>query len=414
VSPDLQALAIGLGLGLLVGVQRTWSDHPEAGIRTFALVTLLGVLSGILSRSFGGWVVAVGLASVAALLVTVNLRRGGQSGEIGVGVTTETAALVMYAVGAALGIGLTAVAVVVAGTVAVLLQWKDPLHDLAGRMDKAEMSAIARLALIGLVILPVLPNRDFGPFDVLNPFGIWLMVVLIVGISMAGYVAFRLFGGRSGAVVAGLLGGLISSTATTVSYARRSRATPSRSSSAALVITLASVVVFGRVMVEIAVVAPRILLQVAPPLAATMAFMAVLAVVLMVRATDEEGLELEEQHPPSELTAAVVFGALYAAVLVAVAFAREYFGTGGLYIVAGLSGLTDIDAITLSTAQLMKSDGLDPGVGWRVVMVGALANLVFKGAVVFTIGHASLRGRIAVVFGLTLAAGGVILALWPG
>jgi uncharacterized membrane protein (DUF4010 family) len=145
-----------------------------------------------------------------------------------------------------------------------------------------------------------------------------------------------------------------------------------------------------------------------------MAFMAVMAAVLMVRTSDEEGLELEDQDPPSELKAAVVFGALYAAVLVGVAFAREYLGTGGLYVVAGLSGLTDIDAITLSTAQLMKGDGLDPDVGWRVVMVGALANLVFKGAVVFTIGHDSLRGRIAAVFGLTLAAGAAILLLWPG
>jgi len=413
MSPDLQSLAIGLGLGLLVGLQRTWSDHPEAGVRTFALITLLGVLSAILARSFGGWVVAVGLASVAALLVTVNLGHDRRSEAIGAGQTTEVAALVMFGVGAALGVGLTVPAVVVAGTVAVLLQWKGPLHDMADRMDRAEMGAIARLALIGLVILPILPNRDFGPFEVLNPFEIWLMVVLIVGISMAGYVAFRLFGGRGGAVVAGLLGGLISSTATTVSYAQRSRDTPARSPSAALVITLASVVVFGLVMVEIAVVAPGILLDVVPPLVTIMVFMGVMAVVLMVRTSDDEGLELEERDPPSDLSAAVVFGALYAAVLVGVALAREYLGTGGLYIVAGLSGLTDIDAITLSTAQLMKGDGLDPATGWRVILVGALANLVFKGLVVFTIGHRSLRGRIAAVFGATLLAGGAILLFWP-
>jgi len=207
---------------------------------------------------------------------------------------------------------------------------------------------------------------------------------------------------------------VISSTATTVSYSRRSRDTPARSASAALVITLASVVVFGRVMVEVAVVAPGILLDVAPPLVAMMAFMGALALLLMLRTSDEGGLELEEQDPPSELTAAVIFGALYAAVLVGVALAREYLGTGGLYVVAGLSGLTDIDAITLSTAQLMKGDGLDPATGWRVILVGALANLVFKGLVVFTIGHRSLRGRIAAVFGATLAAGGAILVFWPG
>ncbi|MEQ9400722.1 MAG: MgtC/SapB family protein [Longimicrobiales bacterium] len=414
MSADLQALGIALGLGLLVGLQRTWSDHPEAGVRTFSLVTMLGVLAAILGRDFGGWLTAAGMVSVGGLLVVANLVHHRADPTHDAGMTTEVAALVLYAVGVALGVGYTTPAVVVAGTVAVLLHWKDPLHDLADRMDREEIEAVVRLALIGLVILPILPNRDFGPFSVLNPFEIWFMVVLIVGISMAGYVAFRLFGARGGAVAAGLLGGLISSTATTVGYARRSAAEPARSASAALVITLASVVVFGRVLAEVAVVAPAFLGDVAPPMLALMVFMGALAGVLFLRTSDEAGHELKDQEPPSDLTAALVFGGLYAAVLLAVAFAREYLGPEGLYVVAAISGLTDIDAITLSTAQLMKSDGLDPSQGWRVILVGALANLVFKGGVVLTLGHRSLRGRIVVVFGLTLAAGGAVLFLWPG
>ncbi|HSM06795.1 MAG TPA: MgtC/SapB family protein [Longimicrobiales bacterium] len=414
MNPDLVQLAIGVGLGLLVGLERSWSDHEEAGVRTFTLITVLGVLAAIVDREAGGWVVASGVVAVVALMAVVNYGRHQVEARPDTGITTEVAALVMFLVGAALGAGLTVPAIVVGGGVAALLHWKHPLHDLADRMERKELEALIRLAVIGLVILPLMPNRDFGPYDVLNPFEIWFMVVLIVGISMAGYVAFRLFGARAGAVAAGLLGGLISSTATTVSYARRSKAEPSRSAAAALVITLASVVVFARVMVEIGVVGPGTFADVAPPLAILMVFMGVVAFFLFRGAGDEEGHEVADQEPPSELKAALIFGGLYAVVLLAVAFARERLGTSGLYFVAGISGLTDIDAITLSTARLMEGEGLDPSTGWRVVMVGVLSNLVFKAGVVFTLGTPKLKGRIAAAFGLTLAAGVALMMLWPG
>ena len=413
MEPVLLALAIAAGLGLLVGLQRTWSDHEEAGVRTFPLITILGVLCAVLAGDLGGWVVAAGLAALAAMLLLVNLGHSDRAQAGTAGITTEVAALVMFAVGAMLGLGHTVPATVVGGAVVVLLHLKDPLHDFAERMGREDFGALIQLTLIALVILPVLPNRDLGPFQVLNPWEIWLMVVLIVGISMAGYVAFKLFGARGGAVVAGVLGGLISSTATTVSYARRSVAEPTRSAAAALVIMLASVVVFGRVLGEIAVVAPGLFRQTAPPLVAMMVFMAVISVGLLVGAPEGRDHELEDREPPSDLKAAIVFGLLYGAVLLGVAFAREHLGPRGLFIVAAVSGLTDIDASTLSTAQLMKSGGLDPSTGWRVVHVGALANLVFKGGVVMTIGHRRLKGRIALVFGIALAGGGALLLLWP-
>lgn len=413
MEPIFVQLGIALGLGLLVGLQRTWSGQKEAGIRTFPLITALGFVSGLLAQSFGGWVLAAGVIGVTALLLTVNYGLFKQTEAPDVGVTTEMAALVMYGVGAILPLGYTAPALVIGGVVAVLLHSKEPLHDLTDRIGEQDIQALIRLCIIALVILPVLPDRDFGPFEVLNPFEIWLMVVLIVGISMAGYVAFKIFGTRAGAVAAGVLGGLISSTATTVSYARRSVAEPARSTGAALVILLASTVVFGRVLAELGVVAPELFTQVAPPIAAMMVLMIVLSWIFLIRAKDVHEYEFQEQEPPSDIKAAIIFGGLYAAVLLAVAFAREYLGTGGLYVVAGISGLTDIDAITLSTAQLMKSGGLDPSMGWRVVQVGALANLVFKGGMVVALGHPKLRARIAMSFGLALVGGAAILWLWP-
>ncbi len=409
----LPQIGVATGLGLLVGLQRQRTVDEVAGVRTFPLITLLGLALALVSDLYGGWVLAAGLLAVLALIVAGNAARWRVRPEPDHGITTEVAALVMYAVGAAVGAGLVAPAVVTTGLVAALLHWRDPLHTLAQRMGDADFDAVVRFVLIALVILPALPNRDYGPLAVLNPFEIWLMVVLIVGISLAGYVAFKLFGTRAGAVVAGLLGGLISSTATAVSYARRSAQDPERSAAAAVVVTLASMVVFARVLVEVLVVAPGIFARTAPPLAALGALMFVLALVLLVRAPGDEEAELRDPEPPSDLRSALVFGLLYAAVLFAVSFAREYLGPGGLYAVAALSGLTDMDAITLSTAQLVKSGALSTDTGWRLILVGSMSNLAFKAGVVAALGHARLRGRVFGVFGASIVGGALILLFWP-
>jgi uncharacterized membrane protein (DUF4010 family) len=409
----LQNIALATGLGLLVGMQRQWAVREMAGIRTFPLITLMGLMFMVLARAHGGWLPAAGLLGVVTLLVVANVARWHAGEKPDLGITTEVAALVMYGVGAMVGLGLTAPAVVTTGIIAVLLHWKDPLHTFVAKLGEPDFDAIVGFVLIAFVILPVLPNQDYGPYRVLNPFEIWLMVVLIVGISMAGYVAFKFFGTRAGAVVAGFTGGLISSTATTVGYARRSRENPARSPAAAVVVTLASVVVFGRVLVEIALVAPDIFGATAPPLAAMGGFMLLLALVLLVRAPGEHGPEAADPDPPSDLKAAIVFGGLYAAVLLAVSFAQEYLGREGLYAVAALSGLTDMDAITLSTAKLVNVGGLAPEVGWRLILVGSLSNLVFKGGVVASMGHPRLRSRIFAVFGVALAGGVALLLFWP-
>ena len=336
----IRDLGIALGLGLLVGLQREWSQSKLAGIRTFALITLLGALSGMVAvQTANAWILAASLLAVAILFWIGNrLRLAGGSADPGI--TTEVAGFVMFIVGATVMLGHAAVAVVTTGAVAALLHWKKPLHTLAERMGEDDFRAIVRLAIIGMVILPILPNRAYGPYDVLNPFAIWLMVVLIVGISMAAYVAHRLLGAQVGTLLAGLLGGLISSTATTVSYARRSRARHDESAIAAIVIMIASTVVFGRVLFEIALVAPGILDRVGPPLGAMMLFMAVVSVVAFM--TARSNLESPEAGaPPSDLKAAVLFGVLYAAVLFAVAAVKDRFGDPGMYVVAGLSGMTD-------------------------------------------------------------------------
>ncbi len=406
-------LGVALGLGLLVGLEREWAEQREAGIRTFALITVFGALCGQLAAAHGGWIISAGLLTVAALLIAIQ-RAMDHKADPDPGLTTEVAAVAMFAAGAALVLVSLGVGVVVGGGVAVVLQWKKPLHGFVSRIGESEIRAIMQLALVALVVLPVLPNRTFGPYGVLNPFQIWLMVVLICGISVAGYLAYKFFGSRAGTLLAGFLGGVISSTATTVSYANRSRQVPDASARGAIVIMLASSVVFLRVILEVAVVAPSVLWQVLPPLVLMTLAMALISAGLYRRTRAEgAGLALEDDDP-LDLRAAITFGALYAAVLFAVAVAKEHFGNEGLFIVAGLSGLTDMDAITLSTAQLINAGRIDIDTGWRMIMVGAMSNLVFKGAAVAVLGHRQLLRRVAAVFGLALLAALALILFWPG
>jgi uncharacterized membrane protein (DUF4010 family) len=206
----LQQLAVSFGLGLLLGLQRERSESSIGGIRTFPLIALFGTVCALLGKTFGGWLVGAGLLALVAIVVYSNFAKI-KSGEIDPGMTTEVAALLLYGLGAYLVIGSMVVAVVVGGAMAVLLQFKKPLHALAGAIGERDMKAIMQFVLLSLVILPVLPRQDFGPYGVWNPFQIWLMVVLIVGISLTGYIAYKCLGARRGTLLAGVLGGLISS-----------------------------------------------------------------------------------------------------------------------------------------------------------------------------------------------------------
>jgi len=406
-----QQLGVALGLGLLVGFQREWGEPHVAGIRTFAMVTVFGAVCAQLSQPVGGWVVAAGMLAVAAMVIVGGFVKV-RAGRIDPGLTTEIAALVMYAVGAAVVLTHIPAAVMVGGGVAVLLHWKKQLLGVVRRLGEREVRGIITLVLIALVILPVLPNRTYGPYDVLNPQHIWLMVVLIVGISLGSYIAYRFLGAKAGALLGGILGGLISSTATTVSYARRSRKAPQGATMATLVIAIASTIALVRVGVEIAVVAPSVLPKIAPPFAVLLGVMAASCAVLGFLGRGKSP-ELTVSEDPAELKAAIVFGLLYAGILFGVAAAKAHFGDRGLYVVAGLSGLTDMDAITLSTAQLVKAGRLELDTGWRMVLLAGLSNLVFKGAAVALLGHRELRNRVAVVFGVAVATGALLLGLWP-
>lgn len=415
VGPDLttsfESLGIALGLGLLVGLEReTAGSSPRGGLRTFALITVLGCLCGMVTPSFGPWIIPAGMVSIAALTMLSNYAMV-KSGAIDPGMTTEIAMIVMYLDGAYLVAGHRGVAIAIGGGVAVLLQAKERMHGAVKHLHEDDLKAIMRFVLIALVILPALPNRTFGPFGVLNLRDIWFMVVLIVGISLAGYVTYRFFGSKAGTVTAGILGGIISSTATTVSFSRRTKSDPKMQRVATVVVMIASTIVLIRVLIEIAVVAPSFLAVASGPIGVMLGVMALLS-ALSWRRTEAESAAPMDQESPSELGTAILFGALYALVLLAVAFAKEHYERG-LYVVSALAGLTDVDAITLSTAQLVEANRLDASQGWRLIVIANISNLVFKAMITAVLGTRRLFATLAGLYAIAIAAGIALILFWP-
>ena len=404
-------LLIALGIGLLVGLQKERRESPLAGLRTFALASLLGAVAALLSQQMGSWIIVAGLLVIAALMVTGNvmlMRRG----DIDPGQTTEVAIVLTFLVGALVVVGPREVAIVLGATMAMLLHLRDELKGWVKRLSDRDVRAVMQFVVISLIILPVLPDQTYGPYDVLNPRQIWWMVVLIVGMNLAGYAAFRLMGQRAGTALAGVLGGTISSTATTMSYARLAKASPSHTKAAVVIVWIASGIVFVRILIEIGAVAPAFLPTAAGPVSVMIMFFFAAAVAIWKSSTAPAESPLDPGNP-SELKPALLFGALYAAVLFVVAAAQDTLGNVGLFAAAALSGLTDIDAITLSTSRLVATGAVDQATGWRLILVGAMSNMLFKFGLAASLGTQKMAKRLAVLFSLAIAVGAGLIVVWP-
>lgn len=409
-STVLSALSLALGLGLLIGLQREHAGAALGGIRTFPLLALLGLMCGLLADEWGAITVLAGFIGVTTLAVLANLPQFRAKTDTG-NQTTEAAALLTFALGAYLATGAYAEAIVVGGIAAVLLHFKKPMHQFVQAMDERDIQAVMRFAIVSLIILPVLPDQTYGPFQVLNPREIWLMVVLIVGIGLAGYVSYKFFGERIGVVAGGILGGLVSSTATTVAYARRVKAAPGGEALAATSIMIASSIAQARIIVEVAVVAPGILPALLPPLLAQFLLLVSVSVAMLIFCR-QNGNAMPEHENPAELKTALIFGAIYALAIFSTAAAKDYFGNEALYLVAMISGFVDIDAITLSSAQLAAAGRIDTNTTWRVILIASLTNLVFKAGMALILGSPKLFRRLLLPFGASIAGGLLILLAW--
>jgi uncharacterized membrane protein (DUF4010 family) len=421
----LICLATALTAGFVIGAEREQEAQASfGGVRTFPLFALAGALGTLVHP----WLLAALAVAVGGLLAVTYLRETPpeavdvEEGS-GLGISTQLAALATFGLGA-----LTTASelempmsdrllLVGAGTTAVLglLALKRKLHQFVARVSKQDVYATTKLLLLSVVLLPLLPNEDMGPWNALNPRNIGWLVVLISAIGFAGYVAVRLFGARKGLGLTGLLGGLASSTAVTLTFSGRARETPSLAPACAVAVVLAGSTMFPRVAIELAAVSPALAARAAWPLGLATAGGLGAGAFLYLRASrasrerarDDTTLELEN---PFALKSALQFAALFTAVLLFSAGARAWFAEAGVLVSALVTGLANVDAITLSVAGMHDEGTVSAHVATLAVGVAVGANTLSKVAIAWALGGGRLALRIALAMSVALAAGGAALA----
>lgn len=391
--PNVQAFAVSLGIGLLIGLERERKPDAKAGLRTFALSALLGCLAAMLGEKSGnGWLLAAGLLMLAAMMLVALARDPQDDGDPG---TTSVVALMLcYGLGALVWYRHTTLAVMLAITTTVLLYFKGQLQTVTRSLTHKDLISILQFAVLSLVVLPILPNQDYGPYQALNPHQIWWMVVLISGLSLAGYAALRIVGNRHGAPLLGFFGGLVSSTATTLVFARHARDDAELTETATLVILIANLVVTLRIGIIAVVLAPGLLAPLAGVLGIGLLCGLVFALFKWRTLSAAGELPLPEVSNPTEIRTALSFGLLYAAVLLLSAWLQDVAGRQGLYLVAFVSGFTDIDAVALSTLRLFNQDTLAAAATVVAIGLASLSNLIFKSGLVVAIGGRGLALRV--------------------
>jgi uncharacterized membrane protein (DUF4010 family) len=413
----LESFFIALFIGALVGIERTHHQGTQSrsltGIRTFILFSEFGAIAAWLSRSMGSSALFVGgLLCATAVLVASHVTQHRTNDE-GAGVTTEMAAVVVYVLGGLAVHGPALVAVALAIVTAGLLAMKAPLHDAVSRISRDELLATLRLLFASFIVLPLLPNRSVDPWGALNPFKLWLLVILISGLSMVGYVAMRVVGPSRGTMLAGLFGGLASSTAATVTFARQSRERPELSRTLATGVLLAWTVMFARVIVLVGALRWPLLARTVWP----MAGMGLVGVAFALwalrgpRAPAEQEPGTAGVKNPFRLWPAIKFAALFAVVLVVSRVVQAHSPDQGLYWVSALAGSTDVDTVVLSLSDLQGRGVVSEALAVRGIVIACIANTLMKLALSRALGTAHIARRMLAA-AVGMIAVGVALTAW--
>lgn len=395
-----------LAIGLLIGLERERSPGSRAGLRTFALVALFGTLAAMLSEEANmPWLLLGGLLIVGLMTIAAYSRAKDDSADPGT--TTVAAILVCYGLGAAVWYGNDTLAIMLAIITTVLLYFKTELHGITEKLSRRDLISILQFAVLTFIILPILPDKNYGPYEAINPYQIWLMVVLISGVSLAGYVALQFIGPRHSAVL-GLFGGLVSSTATTLVYARRSAESQNFVPLAVVVILLANLTVLIRLTIVSAVASPSILPHLLPILGSGFLLGSGITAYWWYQLQQQSELPVPEIKNPTEIGTAAAFGLIYGIVLFSSAWLSDIAGSSGLYAVALISGLTDVDAITLSSLRLYELGKLGTSETVTAISIGIISNIGFKLGLVFFFGRSLLAkqcitGMLATAIGIGLA-----------
>ena len=404
----LLRFGLAVAVGLLVGTERGWHERhlPEggrvAGVRTFGLIAMLGALWALLAEALGELLLGFALLALTGVIVAMRLRALKQQHDYGA--TTIVAALVTFALGAVAMRGELTIAAAGGVIVTLLLGMKPVMHRILEQISQEELYAVLKLLFMTVVLLPVLPDRGFGPWQALNPYEMWLMVVLIASISFIGYVAVRVAGARRGLMFAALAGGLTSSTAVTVTYARLARGRPELRRLLAAGIVLSSGTMFPRMLVISVVLAPNLFAWLVWPLGLATLVCGLAAFLYWRKGSASSAFHGLELRNPFEFEMALKFGALLIAISVIARGFHAWLGDPGIYLVALISGIADVDAVTLSLAR-MEGDGLPSFVVAAGILVAGTCNTVVKAVMSWVVGTAAIGRLVAPVFLLAVALG---------
>lgn len=404
-----KSLGLALLLGSLIGLERErrrqlpgkGEAKSFAGIRTFALVSLLGALSHTFSNEFflmitGGFLVMLILA----------YYMGARDGHIGM--TSEVGAIFVYIVGVMCSMEMYILATVVALVVTGILHFRTTLHSWAEKIKSEELVATMEFMIIAFVILPLLPNEAYGPYDFFNPYLIWLMVVFISGISFLSYIAIKLLGSKKGITLTGFFAGFISSTALALSFSSLSKKDEKTVNPYVLAILIAGTAMFVRVVVEVVVVNRELIEKLIVPMAA-MAFTGILAALWIYsrkeKTPEAAGKSVREVESPFSVKPALKFAVFFSLILLGTKFAHDIFGDRGIYVTSLISGLLDVDAITISLAELAKEGSVTNQAAVYAITLGAMANTLSKGLIFVLFGGRKVAVRLMAIFMLMVGAG---------
>ncbi len=412
IDPAVVELAAALTVGLIIGLERGWRARDQvdgarvAGFRTFALIGLLGGVLASLRETLGVMPMAAGLIGVA-VVAGLSYREGVRtSGSLSA--TSAFTVLLTYSLGALAATGTPTLALGAAVVAAVLLDQKPRLHRLLQLIDQREMGAALQMLVLSVVVLPLLPDSGYGPYESLNPYRLWWAVVLVAGLSFAGHVAMRVSGPQRGLLLSGLLGGLVSSTATTMALSRRVRSEPDLIDAAVAGVLAACGVMFLRMAVIVAALQPALGKSLGPVLVASGLALFVIGALAWRRRRPEVAAEPAESAAPFDLSAALFFGALLGLLAVLVRAAQDLLGSAGLYGLAALSGLVDVDAIVISVTHMQATGSLLAAPAAITIGLAASANMLSKAGIAWWVGGLRM-GRSVLIGNLVAAAVGVAL-----
>ncbi|HHJ37990.1 MAG: hypothetical protein AXA67_12585 [Methylothermaceae bacteria B42] len=407
-------LLVALAIGFLIGLERGWSKRELepgrriAGIRTFGLISLLGGLTMLLGRESSIWVIALAFGGLGLLVASAAFIEAQRTGEYGI--TTEVAAFIAFILGALAMTPHAKLAAATAVITAIILGTKPLLHQWVRKLAPEEIYAVFKLLLISVVMLPILPRRTYDPWGAFNPYEIWWMVVLICAISFVGYFAVKIAGAGRGILLTGILGGLVSSTAVTLSLSRMAKASPEGHRIFAAGVIAASTTMFPRILMIAGVLRPKLSeLLLWPILLVT--GLGYLFVWWLVRGQPRHiSTPTVHLQNPFEFGTALRFGLLLAGIIWLTQILKNWLGSVGIYLTAAISGMTDVDAITLSLARLAEDPAMLKIAAWGILLAAVVNTIVKAGMTVFIAGGAMAR-YVTVVFVLMLVVGTIGLSM---